>query len=176
LQSLLADRFALKVHRETKELPIYELTAAKSGLKLPPFKEGSCVEVAEGAPLALRPPGSNPVIPCGRPLIGFSGTLNAAKITMADLTQGLATIMGRPVVDRTGFTGPFDVHLSFLPEAAAGLVPPPGMAAPSILPTFDPDRPSIFAALQEQLGLRLASTKGPVEVLVIDHVERPSEN
>ena len=110
-------------------------------------------------------------------MIGFSGTLNAGKIAMADFTQGLATIMGRPILDRTGFTAQFDVHLSFLPDqAAVGLAPPPGLAPPTVPPPSDPDRPSIFAALQEQLGLRLTSAKGPVEVLVIDHVERPSGN
>jgi uncharacterized protein (TIGR03435 family) len=180
LQTLLADRFSLKVHRETKDVPVYELTAAKGGLKLPPPVEGSCVTVADGAPpapLAPPQPGSRPVIPCGRPIIGFSGMLNAGKITMADLAQGLASIMGRPVLDRTGFTGQFDVHLTFAPDqAAVGLAPPPGLAPPSVAPPSDSDRPSIFAALQEQLGLRLASAKGPAEVLVIDHVERPSEN
>jgi uncharacterized protein (TIGR03435 family) len=166
----------LKIHRETRELPVYELVAAKNGLKLPPPKEGGCVSLADGAPMSPPARGSAPMLPCGRPLIGFSGMLNAAQIAMPDFTQGLAMIMGRPVLDHTGFTGKFDVHLSFQPDqAAVGLAPPPGLPAPPA-PPADPDRPSIFAALQEQLGLRLVSTKGPVEVLVIDHVERPSEN
>jgi uncharacterized protein (TIGR03435 family) len=176
LQTLLAERFALRVHMETRELPVYELVAAKSGLKLPPPKEDGCITVTEGMP--LPPPGPTPVMPCGRPLIGFSGTLNASKITMADFAQGLATIMGRPVLNHTAFTGQFGFHLSFTPEqGAAGLAPPPGLPPSTGVPSApDPDRPSIFAALQEQLGLRLVSTKGPVEVLVIDHVQRPSEN
>jgi uncharacterized protein (TIGR03435 family) len=177
LQSLLADRFALKVHRETRELPVYELVAAKNGLKLPPPKEGACVSLADGTPMPPPARGSAPLLPCGRPLIGFSGMLNAAEIAMPEFAQGLATIMGRPVLDHTGFTGKFDVHLSFQPEQGAlGLAPPPGLPPPPTPPPSDPDRPSIFAALQEQLGLRLVATKGPVEVLVVDHVERPSEN
>jgi uncharacterized protein (TIGR03435 family) len=177
LQALLADRFALKVHRETRELPVYELTAAKNGIKVSPPKEGSCV--TEDVVVARAPtPGASLVGQCGFPLIGFSGTLIAGKITMADLAKGLASIMGRPVLDHTGFTGEFDVHLQFAPDpATAGLVVPPIMGGSGLAPvSSDSDRPSIFAALQEQLGLRLASTKGPVEVLVIDHVQRPSEN
>ena len=97
---------------------------------------------------------------------------------MAELVRILAIALGRPVVDRTEFTGVFDVALDFTPdETTAGL---PGAGGPRDpggprIPT-DPSRPTILAALQEQLGLKLASAKGPVEVLVIDHVERPSAN
>ena len=86
----------------------------------------------------------------------------------------LAMVLGRPVIDKTGFSGLFDVRLDFLPdEITATLPPPPPDAAGA---SADSNTPSILTAMQEQLGLRLESTKGPVEVIVIDHVERPSAN
>jgi uncharacterized protein (TIGR03435 family) len=91
----------------------------------------------------------------------------------------LSMVLGRPVLDRTGFTGTFDVRLDFAPdEAAAGLPRSAGAGDPeSPAPAVDPAAPpTIFAAIQEQLGLKIESVKGPVEVLVIDHVERPSQN
>ena len=97
---------------------------------------------------------------------------------MSELVRILAMVLGSPVLDKTEFTGEFEVHLEFTPdESTAGL---PGSGGPRDpggprLAT-DPSRPSISAALQEQLGLKLASAKGPVEVLVIDHVERPTAN
>ncbi len=183
LQVLLAERFALKVHRETKELPVYELTIAKGGPKLPPSKEGSCIAApANGGPMPPPGPGQPPALRCGNALIGFSGTVAGGKLKMADLVRTLANIMGRPVVDHTGFTDEFDLKLSFSPDQATegmampvGMATPPGVA-PGSMPPSDSDRPSIFAALQEQLGLKLSSAKGPVEVLVVDHVERPSAN
>jgi uncharacterized protein (TIGR03435 family) len=97
---------------------------------------------------------------------------------MADLTHSLTNILGRTVIDKTGFTGKFDVHLEFaFDDALAGLAGPntPSIRRHEPVPG-DLDNPSIFAAIQQQLGLKLESTKGPVEVLVIDHVERPTEN
>ena len=98
---------------------------------------------------------------------------------MAEFVRILAMVMGRPVVDRTGFTETFDLVLAFTPDqAVAGLPRPMGASdAGSPAPAADPTGPpQIFSAIQEQLGLKLDSTKGPVEVLVIDHVERPSAN
>jgi len=90
---------------------------------------------------------------------------------MAEFVRMLSRVLGRPVTDRTGFSGVFDVNLDFLPdETMAGLPPPPPGAIPA-----EVANPSIFSAVQ-RLGLRLDSTKGAVEVLVIDHVERPSAN
>ena len=98
---------------------------------------------------------------------------------MPDFIRVLSMVLGRPVLDRTGFTETFDVRLDFTPdEAAAGLPRSAGAGDPDSPPSAaDPGSPpTIFAAIQEQLGLKLESVKGPVEVLVIDHVERPSQN
>jgi uncharacterized protein (TIGR03435 family) len=168
LQTLLQDRFKLAVHRETKELPIYELVVAKGGFKLQPVKEGSCVPFdAE----KFRAPGSNPMNFCGYGGFG-RGFYEASTGTMADLAYALPMVVGRTVVDKTGIMGVFRIHLTFQfvsPPAA----PPDAAGNPT---PADDAGTSIFTALQEQLGLKLESSKGPVEVLVIDHVEKPSEN
>jgi uncharacterized protein (TIGR03435 family) len=168
LQTLLQDRFKLAVHRETKELPIYELVVAKGGFKLQPVKEGSCVPFdAE----KFRAPGSNPMNFCGYGGFG-RGFYEASTTTMAELAYALPMAVGRTVVDRTGITGVFRIHLAYQfvsPPAAS----PNGAGNPT---PADDASISIFTALQEQLGLKLESSKGPVEVLVVDHVEKPSEN
>jgi len=184
LRSLLEDRFQLKVHRETKELPVYALTVAKGGLKLQQPKDGSCTPLDPNADLPpLRAGRGQPAPPaCGR--VGVSGQpfgvrMQGGKVAMPEFIRMLSMVLGRPVVDRTGFAETFDLRLDFTPdEAVAGLpravgASDPGSAAPAADPTTPP---TIFAAIQEQLGLKLESTKGPVEVLVIDHVERPSQN
>jgi uncharacterized protein (TIGR03435 family) len=167
-QSLLADRFKLRLHRETRELPGYVLTAAKSGFKLPAAKEASCVSF---------PPGTTPrqipgKVDCGYVPLLLESTglrIEGRKVRMADLIRELAMVLGRPIIDKTEFTGEFDLNLRFTEdEAIKGLDGP--------LPPADANRPNIFAALEEQLGLRLVPAKGPVEVLVIDHAERPTTN
>jgi uncharacterized protein (TIGR03435 family) len=183
LQTLLAERFKLSLHRETRELPVYDLKVAKAGSKLPVSKEVNC--------MSTPPDGAQPVPPqpgqslCGYvagPMSGWSTyaalRLQGTKVHMADFISKLALVLGRPVLDKTEFTRDFDLNLRFTAdEATIGL---PGFGGPGDpggrrLPA-DPDLPNIFAALQEQLGLKLASAKGPVEVLVIDHVERPTAN
>jgi len=183
LRSLLEDRFQLKLRRETRELPVYTLTVAKNGPKLPQPKDGSCITMDPNAPTLPPPPApGRPAFPCGRAgvMAESSGArMQGGKVPMTEFIRILSMIMGRPVVDKTGYSETFDLLLSFTPdEAVAGL---PRGAAPrdagSPAPTTDPAAPpTIFAALQEQLGLRLESTKGPVGVLVIDHVERPTGN
>lgn len=168
LQTLLRDRFNLTIRRETKELPVYELTVAKRGPKL---QTPNCLQ---------REPGDFTVAPgkdCG--LIGgsmASGRLQASSTTMANLARFLSSMLSCTVVDKTGITGEFDLRLTFTPDRptvpppdAAGLHPADGAGAANLGPDF-------FTALQEQLGLKLESAKGPVEILVIDRVERPSEN
>jgi uncharacterized protein (TIGR03435 family) len=155
-QTLLADQFKLKLHRETRELAIYNLTTATGGPKLPPAKEAGCVSF---------PPGTKPhqvpgKVDCGYVAGPFGRStkgplhIEGRKVHIADLTRELALILDRPILDKTGFTGEFDLQLSFRPT--------------------DPNGPNIFAALEEQLGLRLVPAKGPVEVLVIDHAEEPA--
>ena len=168
-QTLLADRFKLRLHRETRELPIYDLTAVQSGPKLPAAKDVSCVSFPPGTP--PRPiPGK---VDCGYVSGPFAGHtagplhIKGSKVHMADLIRELALILDRPVLDKTGFTGEFDLNLSFTPDEALM-----GFPAFSRVPT-DPNLPNIFGAMEEQLGLKLVPAKGPVEVLVIDQAERP---
>jgi uncharacterized protein (TIGR03435 family) len=176
LQTLLADRFKLKVHRETRELPVFALTAAKGVPKLPQPKGGPCTEIFTGPPPAKGEP--RPAPPCG-PGIFASGTgltMQGINVTMARFTAFLGTIIGRDVIDKTGFAGKFDLHLEFALDDAISGLPFPARPADSDQPADLLARPTIMIAIQEQLGLKLESTKGPVEVLVVDRVERPTEN
>jgi len=179
LQTLLADRFKLALHRETRELPVFVLTASKNGLKLPPAKEADCVSF---------PPGATPRYVTGKVDCGYvSGPfrdntgmrMRGSKLHMADLIRELAVVLDRPVLDKTGFTGEFDLDLSFTRDGALmGLVGLPGYegAESPDGAGADANGRDIFAALEETLGLKLATSKGPVEVLVIDHAERPTAN
>ena len=175
LLTLLEERFQLQAHRETRQLPVYELSAAKSGLKLPPPKQANCAGAGgDGPPM----PGE---APCGRIVMTFSAggaRMLGAQVPMAELLRVLSNVLARTVVDRTGFTGLFDVRLEFSPDSSLGGLPTPAGADDPRVPTIpaDPNHPGIFAALQQQLGIRVEAAKGPVEVVVIDRVERPSEN
>lgn len=175
LQALLADRFQLAIHRETKELPIYALTLARKDGKLGPGlaepKEGGCAQIEPGKPPPPLSPGAPP--PCG----GFTmqpRALKASGALVAQMAAPLSRFLGRRVVDKTGLTARFDIGFEWTPDdiQLAQMQLPPD--APK--PQFDPNGPSIFTAIQEQLGLKLESQKGPVETIVIDHVEKPSEN
>ncbi|HYL36545.1 MAG TPA: TIGR03435 family protein [Bryobacteraceae bacterium] len=153
LRALIEDRFQLKIHRETKELPAYALLVAKNGSKLAPAE-------SEGRGIRTGP-----------------GSLSFKRIGMAGLAAQLSTQLGRVVFDKTGLTGEYAVTLEYAPEPGQGGpealgLPPQAYKAPPV----DDNRPSIFTALQEQLGLRLESEKGPVEMLVVDHVEKASGN
>lgn len=165
LRTLLADRFKLALHRGMKELPIYELTVAKGGLKL---RLSSCVNADPNNPKPL---------PAGQHFCGYmasgGGSLEAANASMADLAKAFSVLTGRTVVDKTGISGAFAVHLTFVPDDASSRANPADAGNPANL--GDPG-PSIFTAAREQLGLRLQAGKGPVEVLVIDHVEKPTSN
>ena len=183
LQSLLEDRFALKIHRETRDLPVYTLQTVKGGAKLPPWKEGSCVESAPDGLLQtasgrVAPPGAGPpaLAPCGglRVMLDVGGAkMLGGKIAMTEFARTLSMTLGRTVIDKTGLTGFYDVKLDFVPDEATAALPPP---PPDAVTALDSKNPSILTALQEQLGLRLESAKGPVEVIIVDHVERPAAN
>jgi len=170
LQALLADRFQLKIHRESKESPMYALVVAKNGPKL-----------KEAAPRE-PPPGQNAPEPPGRgspngPFRGLRmgrGQLTGGGATLAMLANVLSNQLGRSVVDKTELKGEYDFTLEWTPEPGQG--PPFGTPPPDAAPPPDVSGPSIFTALQEQLGLRLESAKGPVEILVVDHAEKPDEN
>jgi uncharacterized protein (TIGR03435 family) len=153
LQALLAERFALRVHSETRELPAYALVRARrDGLWGDAMRRtsGMCVPATERV-------GRGDQVPCGI-RGGFMG-LSATGATMTRLAVSLTPIVGRPVIDQTGLDGAFDFILRFSADGAV-----------------DSRFPLIFTALQEQLGLRLESGRASVQILVIDHVERSTEN
>jgi bla regulator protein blaR1 len=151
LRNLLVDRFQLVIHRETKEQPVYALVIAKNGQKFQESAEDRSV------------------------LRGASGRLSGQRVGIPQLASALSFFVGRPVIDKTGLTGQYNFKLKWTPDfPQAGPGPlPPGVPPP---PPPDPNAPSLFTALSEQLGLRLESQKGPVEMLVIDRAEKPTEN
>jgi uncharacterized protein (TIGR03435 family) len=149
VQALLADRFQLKVHQDSRELPIYALTLAKTGPKLTEWKEG-----------------------VGPSCHYQGGVLTCRKVSMASLADELARRLGRQVVDRTGITGDFDVKLTWAPDEFQA----PGPSEGARVEAANPGSPSLFNAVQEQLGLKLVADKAPVPVWVIDSAEKPSEN
>jgi len=163
LQALLEDRFRLKLHRESRVVPVYALTIAKGGPKLQPLKEGSCTILDLENPALPPPPGEKPAFACGTISGRRNGTQQMMDVHGMSLDEFSKFGMGlfdRPVINRTGITGRFDWHLEFIPGSAGD----------------DLAGPSIFTAIQEQLGLRLVPSKGPTDVLVIDQLQRPSEN
>ncbi len=175
VQTLLADRFKLSMHRATRDLPVYDLLAGKGGLKLPAPQGGDCAEVMTTFPGPGQP---RVAPPCGPGIIGAGTGLNmeGINVSMPAVAKLLSSLMGREVIDKTGFTGRFALHLEFaMDDALPGL---PGPASPDASgQPMDPNaRPSIRSALQEQLGLKLQPSTGPVDVFVIDRVERPTGN
>jgi uncharacterized protein (TIGR03435 family) len=179
LQALLADRFQLKTHHETKELSIYALVLAnkdgKLGPRLTESKEGSCTTFDPTKPPPPPEPGKPPVLGCGGMFMG-PDRLGASGVEVERLTPVLSRILGRTVIDKTGLTGKFDIQTQWTPDQNQLQSMAGGAQPDAQVPQFDPNGPSIFTALQEQLGLKLESQKGPVDILVIDHVEKPSEN
>jgi uncharacterized protein (TIGR03435 family) len=165
LQALLEERFKLKIHRETKEIPVYVLTAVKVA-KLKPFQAGSCVPSSD---TFLPPALAAGQRPC-RALVSRL-SVEAEGATILEFSKLLTLAVDRPVIEKTGLMGRYDIHLEFSADQA--ITGPPGAADDAADPRT---APSIFAAVQEQLGLKLAPARGPGEFLVIDHVERPSEN
>jgi uncharacterized protein (TIGR03435 family) len=159
LQALLADRFKLTVHRETKELPVFALVIAKNGLKIHESKAGDTPSARGGR----GGPGSFQVQGRGGPIV-------AEGVSLSTLVQFLSRQpLGRIVVDKTGLTGKYDFKLQWTPDDLAA-------ATSEDAPPSDSPWPSLFTALQDQLGLKLEPQKGPVQTLVVDHAEKPSGN
>ena len=151
MQAALAQRFALKCHFETKQLPVYNLVLAKGGPKpalaatpADAAKKGSFSSHGEDAKVRME----------------------GAGVTLDQLAANLTRALGRTIIDKTGLTGIYDFTLTYAPDTASA----PSAAAP------DANGPTVFTALEEQLGLKLESAKGPVPVLVIDSIQKPSEN
>ncbi len=174
LQALLEERFRLRIHRETKEVPVYDLTAGKGGPRLQAFREGSCVASDPQQPPAAAPGQRRPTL-CGSFSIGLKGanlTLDVHKRSLTEFARQLH--LDRPVIDQTGISGLFDFHLEFTVDGTTAGFFPPGFQIPA--PSDSPGGISMFTAVQEQLGLRLEPAKGPGELLVIDSVDRPTAN
>ena len=146
LQQLLAERSRLSVHRETREMSVYGLVIGKDG---PKFRE-SAPETAHSGRLGVS---------------GRNYEVLLKKASMDDVVNAVAnSFPDRPVIDKTGLTGVYDVKLTYTPETRSNRENP------------DPDDLSVFTAVQEQLGLKLEPQKAMVEVLIVDHVEKPSGN
>jgi uncharacterized protein (TIGR03435 family) len=168
MQALLIDRFKIVYHRDTKELPVFLMVVAKGGPKL-----------QEGKPADASPEG---VGGTGTLQFGEGGLLTFKAMPLSSLLQILSLQVGRAVLDKTGLTGRYDFTWQFNQGVAGGggrgaAQPPsggPGSANPAA--SADSEPPSIFTVLQEELGLKLDSGKGPVEIIVIDQIERPSGN
>lgn len=196
LQGLLEERFKLKVHRETRELPVYELTEGRNGPKLEPAKAACRIldSNAVPSPPPLPPPpgagpqplpgaGPQPLPPPPLPStqtaipictiqasVGTSARLVGINVTTGELARVLSNMVGRTVIDKTNYKSSFDVHLEFVRDQTLA-----GLGAPDA-PTPDPTNVSLFTAIQEQLGLKLDSARGPVDVVVVDSVERTAFN
>lgn len=155
LRDLLSDRFHLVTHRETVISPVYALVVGKNGPKL----------------TEATPESKGPDVWVSR------GQFRASKVTMTDVAHMLSTQVGRTVIDKTGLTGTYNFILEYAPEVETTIAAKEGVSETAKSDSaLTPEAPAIFTALQEQLGLRLESTNGPVEILVVDRVERPSPN
>jgi len=188
LQSLLAERFRLAVHKEVKETGVYVLVVNRGDGKLGPQLKPSTVDCearraaarARSVPAGPPPPPPPPPQP-GEPVApctsggGRGGYLFGGSVPLLALTQALSRIVDRPVVDKTGLSGNFDFTLVFATDQASSMPgPPPGVPVPPAAAIAN--APMLPTALQEQLGLKLQSERAPIDYLVIDRVERPTEN
>ena len=171
LRNLLAERFGLEVHRETKELPIYALIVAKGGHKMKAADESA--QATRPDPSAIRNFKSTDGFPISPAAMGVAGAfpfvmagkarIDASRSSMDSLARTLSDTLGRPVIDMTNLPGNYAFSLYYTPDSVTA----PDTEAPV----------SLFAAIQEQLGLKLDARKGPVELLVIDRAEKtPSGN
>lgn len=177
MRKLLADRFKLKIHKETRDLDAYALMMVKPGTPGPALKPSptdckALLEQARQGKLPPRPDGSpdfSKPIPCS--IMGRFGQMNFDGFPMTQVANMFVAQAGRPVVDRTGLSGNWQFVVMFAQERPVGAFAPPNEQT---LP--DPNAPSFFTAIQEQLGLKLESTKAPIEVTVIDSAEHPTDD
>jgi len=174
VQTLLRERFALSARRETREMPIYAVASVREGRTGPSLKPTPPATAAyctgQRLPEGQRP-ATDPAIPfCG--MRQSLGTVQGRDVPMALLWRFVSQQGGRAIVDRSGLTGNHDFDLTWTPEQFAN------RATPAVVNgnTIDPNGPSLFTALQEQLGLKLDAQRGPVDVLVIEKIDRPTEN
>jgi uncharacterized protein (TIGR03435 family) len=175
LQSLLEDRFRLKVHRATREAPVYALVVAKGGPKIRLSEDQVSPDVSGRAPQGAGP--NHGAIRVG------VGNLVGNAVPLSLFVTFLSQRLDRLAIDDTHLTGRFNIRLQWAPDAGETLFDQSGNPLPSTIIDMkgmtvatDPSGPSIFSAIQEQLGMKLESRRSPIEVLVIDRVERPSTN
>jgi uncharacterized protein (TIGR03435 family) len=161
LQALLVERFNLKVHREKKQLPVYALVIGKNGSRLKKSGAVEMIQMPDGNLMENRGVMFRPSATNTERMI----QLTVKNQSVQQLADTFAIFLGRPVVDRTGLKGDFDFTMVYETDPDASNLPGSELAGPAL-----------FTAFQEQAGLKLESTKGTVEVLVIDHAEKPSEN
>jgi uncharacterized protein (TIGR03435 family) len=172
-QSLLSDRFGFQAHRETRQLPIYALVISNAG-RLPRADGTKCATPSTGqAPSSPGSGAGSPLPVCGTFALSGPATKESFHATGRSVTVGalvgfFINFVDRIVVDQTNLSGTYDVDIEFTPPPLVGMQSNPNSSAPE-------PPPSLFTAVQE-LGLKLESKSGPVDVLVIDHVERPTEN
>jgi uncharacterized protein (TIGR03435 family) len=182
LRAMLADRFKLKLHTESREMPAYDLVIARPDGKLGPGLVRSSTDCAAEA-AAARARGDAPAMPAfGTPMrCGMRmgpGQLSAGSALLAQFVATISQQVGRTVVDRTGLTGNFDINLTFTPDR----LPQRPAGAPADGPfningvAIDPNGPTLFTAIQEQLGLKLESSKTNMDVLTVDSLEHPTED
>ena len=164
LRSLLADRFKLVAHEETRELPLYAMTMARSDRRVGPGLRPSTRDCSSGgaAPAADG-------FDCGLSITPLK--ISGRSVPLSQLASGVGGMVQRTITDRTGLAGRFDIELSYTPELLGG-----PEAAKVSAAGGDPNGPSIFTAIQEQLGLKLESARGPVKVVVVDSVQHPTED
>jgi uncharacterized protein (TIGR03435 family) len=162
-RALLEDRFALKLHDEVTRSPVYNLTALKQPAKLKPIKDGSCVQI--DLKTVLQSP--TPPNYCGRFTVtkGDTTVFDGHGVTITEFIARALRPLDRPVIDLTGLTGRFDIHFEFA-----------SINWPDSPNSGEASAPSVFTAIEEQLGLKLSAATGPVKVHIIDQVERPTEN
>jgi len=176
LQSLLEDRFKLKIRHEIRDVPVYALVAAKGGPKLQATRKESCTPIDLIDPTALPGPGQPP--PCGSFRPDKNGGMETFGQTLTGLCRQFSAALDRDVLDRTGIRGQFDIHLALssddlLPFARPGAEPGAADASPSAAPA-DP-LSAVMAALQK-LGLKLEPARTPGEFIAVDHIEKPTQN
>jgi uncharacterized protein (TIGR03435 family) len=175
LRILLEERFNLKVSRESEVVPVYALTLANGRVRPKPAQDGRCVRSDPTQTPPVPAPGELPPTFCGRPMPSSKGrnvAFDVFGVSIGDFADAvLSRLLNRVVIDKTGEKGLFDLHFEFTPND----VTPLGGAPLPVSPAGEDDI-SIFTALEQQLGLKLESSKGPVDVLIIDRAERPSEN
>jgi uncharacterized protein (TIGR03435 family) len=176
IRSLLADRFKLKTHKEDRQMDVYNLVMIKPGVPGPSLKPSTtdCAAMANarrnGPPQAPPPgpPDINAPMPCG--MMGLPGAIRGGGQPIAQIASMLTNQTGRLVIDKTNLTGNWDFLVKYMFEARGNQPLPPGIPAP------DPDAPSIYTAIQEQLGMKLEGAKAPVQMTVIDSIEHPTDD